>query len=110
MKAGLFPTVTGRFSFSFLELEGRGGLSIEKNVEEVQFRDFLRFGEKQGLSSILNSMPEKRESPEIGSGMVGQGVAVGAGLGVESLRHLDHALREPGSAPGSWERAGSSGQ
>ena len=71
-------------------------MSIEKKEEEVRFRDFLRFGERSGFSSILNSMPEKRKSPEIGSGMVAQGVAVGAGLGVESLRHLDHALKEPG--------------
>jgi hypothetical protein len=86
------------FFFSFLDLKNgrRGIVSDNKNVEEASFADFLRHGERSGLSLILNSTPEKRESPEIGSGIVAQSVAMGAGLGVESFRQLDHLLKEAG--------------
>lgn len=86
------------FFFSFLDLkEGRRVIvSNDKNVEEASFADFLRHGERSGVSLILNSTPEKRKSPEIGSGIVARSVAVGAGLGVESFRQLDHLLREGG--------------
>jgi hypothetical protein len=86
------------FFFSFLDPKNgrRGIVSDRKNVEEASFADFLRHGERSGVSLILNSMPEKRKSPEIGSGIVARSVAMGAGLGVESLRQLDHLLKEGG--------------
>ena len=45
-------------------------------------------------------MPETRKSPEIEAGLIAKSVAVGAALGIESLRHLDQTLRRRGVREG----------
>ncbi|MCI0409378.1 MAG: hypothetical protein L0191_12605, partial [Acidobacteria bacterium] len=71
-------------------------MSIPENQEGVGLRGLLRYGEESGLSFLFYNTPETRESPEIPSRQISQGVSLGAAMGVESFRQLDHLFRQEG--------------
>jgi hypothetical protein len=68
----------------------------EKEKEEVGMAGFLRTKERWGFSFEVHSRPNTRKSPEVKTSTVAESVAVGAALGVPSLRQLDQTLRKEG--------------
>lgn len=68
----------------------------EKQKEEVGLAGFLRTKERWGFSFDVHCRPNTRKSPEIETATVAESVAIGAALGVASLRQLDQTLREAG--------------
>ncbi len=64
--------------------------------EEVGFTGLLQTKERWGFSFEVHCRPNTRKSPEIRTTTVAEAVAMGAVLGVPSLRQLDQALREVG--------------
>jgi hypothetical protein len=68
----------------------------EKEKEEVGLAGFLRTKERWGFSFEVHCRPKTRKNPEIETATVAESVAVGAALGMSSLRQLDQALKEFG--------------
>ena len=70
---------------------------MNKKKEEVGMTGFLRTKERRGFSFDVHCRPGTWKSPEIGTATVAEAVAVGAALGVPSLRQLDQTLRRAGA-------------
>ena len=68
----------------------------KKEKEEVSLAGFLRTKERRGFSFEVHCRPNTRKNPEIKTATVAESVAVGAALGVPSLRQMDQTLMEPG--------------
>jgi hypothetical protein len=69
---------------------------LSEKKEEVGITGFLRTKERWGFSFDIHCRPETRKSPEIETATVAESVAVGAALGVPSVRQLDQLLRREG--------------
>lgn len=68
----------------------------KKKEEEVGWIDFLRTKGRFGLSFDVHCRPGARKCPEVTTATVAESVALGAALGVPSLRQLDQALQRKG--------------
>lgn len=68
----------------------------KKEKEEVGLAGFLRTKERKGFSFEVHCRPNARKNPEIKTATVAEAVAVGAALGMPSLRQLDQTLKEEG--------------
>lgn len=78
----------------------------EIKKEEVGWNDFLRTKGRFGLSFDVHCRPGARKCPEIETATVAKSVALGAALGVPSLRQLDQALRRKGVCRALGSRRG----
>jgi hypothetical protein len=83
----------------------KGGVcSLSEKKEEVGIAGFLRTKERWGFSFDIHCRPNTRKSPEISTALVAEAVAVGAALGVPSVRQLDQLLQREGVRRGLGSR------